>query len=150
MSLSVHAFLRRETQAIIYHIALDSGMEQMRYVMQQGDSEAMLSGFVNIFSVFWSKNQLLIRRVHGIAAIDPEFGAAVESRNRRRRMAAARVVEIMNRQRERQTARPEEQQAATLCALTSFEFFDVLAENCGSAAMAAGLLPEIVKKVLKV
>ena len=72
-------------------------MERMRFVMQQSDPSAMLSGFVEIFTGFWSRDTLLLRRIHGIAAIDPEFGAVLEARNKRRRMAATRVVGVLGK-----------------------------------------------------
>jgi hypothetical protein len=53
----------------------------------------MLVAFVAIFTGFLAKDRLLLKRIHGIAAIDPEFGKAVAARNQRRQMAAARLVE---------------------------------------------------------
>lgn len=133
-------------EALFDQIALDSGMEQMRQVMQQADAEAMLNGFLDIFRLFWTKNRLLLKRIHGIAAIDPEFGAAVEARNRRRRSAAARIIEMIDRQRGGEAGSREER-AAMLCALTSFEFFEALAESRGGVEAAASLMPAIVKKI---
>jgi AcrR family transcriptional regulator len=135
-------------EALFDQIALDSGMEQMSHVMQQADAAEMLDSFVHIFIAFWTRNRLLLRRVHGIAAIDPEFATAVEARNNRRRMAAAKVVEMIDRRSRQREEAKKTAQAATLYALTSFEFFDVLAESCGSVEMAANLLPEIASKAL--
>ena len=74
-------------------IAQDGGMERMRDVMMSSDTEAMLDGFIAVFANFWARNRLLLKRIHGIAAIDPEFGDAIDARNQRRHMAATRVVE---------------------------------------------------------
>jgi hypothetical protein len=60
-----------------------------------------------------------------IAAIDPEFGAVIEARNRRRLSAATRIARKMGVEHD------SEQRGAVLAALTSFEFFDAVAENCG-------------------
>jgi AcrR family transcriptional regulator len=131
-------------EALFDQLALDGGMERMRNVMRQTNTEAMLAGFVEVFADFWSRDRLLIRRIHGIAAIDPEFGAAVEARNRRRQMAAARVVDRL-----RDGGRdPEDrtQRIATLYALTSFEFFDALAEACGNVKDAASSVLKLVRK----
>jgi AcrR family transcriptional regulator len=131
-------------EALFDQLALDGGMERMRNVMQQTNTESMLAGFVEVFVDFWSRDRLLIRRIHGIAAIDPEFGAAVEARNRRRKMAAARVVDQL-----RDGGRdPEDrtQRIATLYALTSFEFFDALAEACGDVKDAANSVLVLVRK----
>ena len=51
------------------------------------------TGFIAVFSNFWAKNRLLLKRIHGIAAVDPEFGKAIQARNQRRQMAATRVIE---------------------------------------------------------
>jgi hypothetical protein len=109
----------------------------------------MLAGFVDVFSTFWTKDRLLIRRVHGIAAIDPELEAVVQARNLRRKGAATRIVELMD-QNDKGRAALKEQRIAALHALTSFEFFDALAESCGSAQEAAQLLPKIVKGALSI
>jgi AcrR family transcriptional regulator len=149
---TIYNLFRNKTgllEALFDQIAIEGGMERMRNVMTAADPESMLSGFVEIFSTFWAKDRLLIRRVHGIAAIDPEFGAVVEARNQRRKFAAARVVEMLDRRRGRDAA-GKEQRIATLHALTSFEFFDALAESCGNADAAARLLPGIVGKALSI
>ena len=133
-------------EALFDRIALDAGMERMRVVMQQTDPVVMLASFAEVFAGFWTKDRMLLRRVHGIAAIDPELGAAVEARNQRRKMAAARIVDGL----ERQSGRPVEskaQKAAALYALTSFEFFDVLADGCGGTEAAARELAEMVKSL---
>lgn len=147
-------------EALFDQLALDAGMERMRIVMQQPGAESMLSGFVKVFTDFWAKDRILIRRIHGIAAIDPEFGAAVEARNRRRQVAATRIVERiageidaskidaseingseMNKDRQKE-------KIAALWALTSFEFFDAVAESCGNPHEAAGVVLALAKKAL--
>lgn len=134
-------------EALFDQIALDAGMDRMRSVMQATDAASMLTGFVAIFTSFWTKDRLLIRRAHGIAAIDPEFDAVIEARNQRRRFAATRVIEMLDRRSGADSAGKAERIAA-LHALTSFEFFDALAESCGSADESARLLPGIVERVL--
>jgi AcrR family transcriptional regulator len=131
-------------EALFDQLALDGGMDRMRVVMQQTDAEAMLAEFVEVFTGFWTRNRLLLRRIHGIAAIDPELGAVLEARNRRRQMAALRVVDQVSGKGGKREER--KQKIATLYALTSFEFFDALAESCGEAKDAAGLLLAITKK----
>jgi len=134
-------------EALFDQIALEGGMERMRNVMQAASPESMLASFVEIFSTFWTKDRLLIRRVHGIAAVDPEFGAVVEARNQRRKFAATRVIEMLDRRSGREAV-GKEQRVATLHALTSFEFFDALAVSSGGVHEAARLLPGIVERAL--
>jgi AcrR family transcriptional regulator len=131
-------------EALFDQIAMDGGMERMRNVMQQTNAEAMLTGFVEVFTTFWMKDRLLIRRIHGIAAIDPELGAMVEARNRRRQAAAARIVDRLAGTDTKRRA----QQVATLYALTSFEFFDAMVESYGGEKGAAHIVLSLARKAL--
>ena len=135
-------------EALFDQLALDGGMERMRAVMQQTDTEAMLAEFVEVFTGFWAGNRLLLRRIHGIAAIDPELGAVLEARNQRRQMAAARVVDQLGKRSGRKDTDDRKQRIATLYALTSFEFFDALAESCGGESDVAGLVLGMVNRAL--
>jgi AcrR family transcriptional regulator len=136
-------------EALFDEIAIEGGIQRMRNVMQAENPKLMLSGFIEIFSAFWAKDRLLMRRIHGIAAIDPEFGAVVEARNKRRMFAATRVIEMLN-QRSRTANGGKDARIAVLHALTSFEFFDAFAESCGSIDEAARLLPEMIERALNI
>jgi AcrR family transcriptional regulator len=118
-------------EALFDQLAMAGGMERMRHVMQKADSKSALSALIDVFCEFWAKDRLLIRRIHGIAAIDPEFGAAVEARNRRRQGAVARILQRLDAEGSKRTPAEQSQQAAAVYALTSFEFFDVLADAIG-------------------
>ncbi len=131
-------------ETLFDQIARDGGMERMRDVMMARDAGAMLDGFVDVFSTFWSRNRLLLKRIHGIAAIDPEFGKAIEERNQRRHGAAARVIERLGDRVQGQGA----EKIACLVALTSFEFFDALAEASGSVEAAEERLPGLIRRAL--
>jgi AcrR family transcriptional regulator len=131
-------------ETLFDQIARDGGMERMRDVMMARDAGTMLDGFVDVFSTFWSRNRLLLKRIHGVAAIDPEFGKAIEARNQRRHGAAARVIERLGDRVEGQRAG----KIACLVALTSFEFFDSLAEATGSVESAQRQLPGLIRRAL--
>jgi hypothetical protein len=113
----------------------------MREVMMLPPGDAQLTRFVGIFCGFWAKNRMLIRRVHGMGAIDPEFGAVIEARNQRRLMAATRIAQRMGGDESRE-------KAAMLAALTSFEFFDALAESCGREAEAEAMVLRLARSAL--
>lgn len=135
-------------EALFDLIALDGGMDRMREVMTAGDAEAMLDGFIRVFSDFWAKNRMLLKRIHGIAAIDPEFGKAIQARNQRRQMAATRVVERLDGRAHSTQAQSKTERIAGLVALTSFEFFDAFAESLGGSEMAQKGLPGLIKRAL--
>ena len=130
-------------EAVFDLIALDSGMERMREVMMLPPGHAQLVRFVGIFCSFWARNRVLLRRVHGIGAIDPEFGAVIEARNRRRLTAATRIVERLG-------GEDVKQRAAMLAAITSFEFFDVLAESGGNEAEAEAMVLRLVRSAVAI
>lgn len=136
-------------ETLFDQIAADAGMERMREVMTTSDPNAMLDCFIGIFSNFWVKNRLLLKRIHGIAAVDPEFGQAVKARNQRRQMAATRVLERLDG---RTTGRSKEggraERVASLVALTSFEFFDALAESLGNEDAAREQLPMLIRRAM--
>jgi len=130
-------------------IAVDGGMERMRLVMQQADAESALARFVEVFCDFWAKDRLLIRRIHGIAAIDPEIGQVVQARNQRRQGAVGRILQLQDAEGVKRSAEEQSERAAALYALTCFEFFDVLAESCGSTEEAARLVRVLAEKALR-
>lgn len=134
-------------EALFDQLAMAGGMERMRHVMQKADGQSALSAFVDVFCEFWAKDRLLIRRIHGIAAIDPEFGAVVEARNRRRQGAVARILQLLDAEGNKRTPAEQSQRAAALYALTSFEFFDVLADAIGTRE-AAHVVRRLVRSAI--
>jgi len=124
-------------EALFDRMAFDAGMVRMRQVFMAPDGESMLAAMVDVFTVFWTKDRLLLKRIHGLAAIDPEFGRAVEMRNRRRHEIAERVIERLYAGQPGVGEDERTRKVACLAALTSFEFFEALVESSGSAEKAA-------------
>jgi len=129
-------------EALFDLLALEGGLGSMRDAMTQPSAEAMLERFVEVFCRFWMSNRVLIRRIHGIGAIDPEFGAVIEARNKRRLMAATRIVSRSG------ADSAVEQKASIIAALSSFEFFDALADNLRDERAAATIVLELARAVL--
>lgn len=128
-------------EALFDWIALDGGMERMREAMTQPSAEAMLEQLTHVFCGFWASNRLLLRRIHGIGAIDPEFGTVIAARNQRRIAIATRVVSRF------QSAADSQQKIAALAALTSFEFFDTVMEFCPDEARAEAIILHLARKL---
>lgn len=137
--------------ALFDELALSGGMDRMgevmRSVMSGTDAEAMLEEYVRVFTGFWSRDRLLLRRIRGIATFDPEFEAALEGRNQRRRFSAPRVVERLAMLRGSDDAK-NVRLADALYAMTSFEYFDVLADAVGGEAEATEALVAQLKALL--
>jgi hypothetical protein len=122
-------------------MALDGGMDRMRDAMTQPSPDAMLALFVEVFCHFWSSDRVLMRRIHGLGAIDPEFGEVIEARNRRRLMAATRIASRIG------AGKGSEQRAATLAALTSFEFYDALVGNSIDERQASAIVLDLARNL---
>ena len=135
-------------EALFDRLAMDAGMMRMREVMTAPDGASMLAAMVNVFTGFWSKQRLALRRIHGLAAIDPEFGQAVAARNQRRQGIASRVIERLYEGRPDIGTEERARKVACLVALTSFEFFDALVESSGDMALAEGWVYPLVKDAI--
>ena len=135
-------------EALFDRIAGDAGMARMREVFLAADGKAMLAAMADVFTGFWAKDRMLLKRVHGIAAIDPEFGRAVEARNRRRHGIATRVIERLYADGPPVGEKERARKIAILTALTGFDLFEALVESCGDVEMAAGCVyPLVVRAV---
>ena len=133
-------------EALFDTMALEGGMERMRDVMRQpADPRAMLRALVPVFCRFWETHRLLFRRILGIGAIDPDFGEILEARNQRRHRIALHIAMSAMSGRSRRNA---ETAAASLAALTSFEFYDELVRYGQSAADAEAAILELALAVL--
>lgn len=135
-------------EALFDRMAMDAGMMRMREVMTARDGESMLFAMVSVFTGFWKKDRLLLRRIHGLAAIDPEFGRVVEARNQRRHGVASRVIETLSASRPDFEAVDTGRRVAGLVALTSFEFFDALVESFGGVDQACAALYPLVRRAI--
>ena len=133
-------------EALFDVIALDGGMDRMRDAMTQPSPDAMLSLFVEIFCHFWSSDRVLMRRIHGIGAIDPEFGEVIDARNQRRLIAATRIAGRLG-QEKIERGQGTNQRAAALAALTSFEFYDVLVESCIDERQAVAIVLDLSRNL---
>jgi len=135
-------------EALFDRMAMDAGMMRMREVMTAPDGESMLSAMVSVFTDFWKKDRVLLRRIHGMGAIDPEFGRVVEARNQRRHGIAVRVIERLYARRPEAEREEQARRVACLVALTSFEFFDALVESSGSVDQAQAALYPLVRRAI--
>jgi AcrR family transcriptional regulator len=133
-------------EALFDVIALDGGMDRMRDAMAQPSPDAMLSLFVEIFCHFWSSDRVLMRRIHGIGAIDPEFGEVIDARKQRRLIAATRIAGRLG-QEKIERGQGTNQRAAALAALTSFEFYDVLVESCIDERQAVAIVLDLSRNL---
>jgi AcrR family transcriptional regulator len=86
-----------------------------------------LDGFVAAFAGFWDSDRIVIRRIRGLAAIDPDFELAVRARDERRREGLKTIVSRIAELCHKPPPAARDDVIAILHTLTSFETFDNLA-----------------------
>ena len=116
-------------EALFDRMATRGGIEGLAVAMQEPDPIVMLTKFVEVFTGFWSSDRVAIRRIHGLAALDPELGRIDRARNERRRMAASRVVDAFIRRFGKPVALDRADAIDLLFTATSFDFFDSFAAS---------------------
>lgn len=115
-------------EALYNYIALRGNIRELAAVFQKGnDPVQWLHEFIRFFAGFWQSDRDLIRRLHGLGAIDSEIGQGLRARNERRRNGARVIVEHYDRVYLPRSPIHESTIIDTLHMLTSFETFDALA-----------------------
>jgi len=68
------------------------GVARLVAALALDDPEATLAEFVRTFADVWQEDRLVIRRLQGLAALDPEFAAVWDAREARRREGLRTIV----------------------------------------------------------
>lgn len=130
-------------EAVFDDLARAGGMESMRSAMMQPSPEKRLAAMIEVFARFWSASRTVLRHIRALAATDPELRAAIRARDERRRMACEHIVRGFS------GARPDTApKANALWALTSFEFFDLLAGDKPTPAAQAKTILHLARAAL--
>jgi AcrR family transcriptional regulator len=100
------------------------GMALMPEVFRRPDPIDALAAFVTTLAHIYDSARPVFRRLHGLAAIDPELGEALTMRQERRRDG---VRTLVGRLGKRAGGLPADELIDVLFTLTSFASFDQLA-----------------------
>jgi hypothetical protein len=103
-----------------------------------------MNDFVLVFARFWASDRDVIRRLHGLAAIDPEIGKGLQSRSERRRHGVRTIMERYSRVNPGLSSIREPIVIDTIHMLTSFETFDALAGSMRSLDEVVAIVREHV------
>jgi len=110
------------------YIARRGNMQELANVFRYGNDPLQnLHEFIRFFVNFWQSDRDLIRRLHGLGAIDSEIGQGLRTRNERRRNGLRVIVERYECSYVQLTPLENPIAIDTLHMLTSFETFDALA-----------------------
>lgn len=110
------------------YIARRGNMQELANVFRYGNDPLQhLHEFIRFFVNFWHSDRDLIRRLHGLGAVDAEIGQGLRARNERRRNGIRVIVDRYERSYLPLTPPEKPLAIDTLHMLTSFETFDALA-----------------------
>lgn len=114
-------------EALFDDLAVRGLVERLRASFARPEPREALDELVAAFAGFWSSDRIVIRRIRGLAALDPDFEQAVRARDERRREALRTIVGRLATPYQKPTPVGQEDVIAILHTLTSFETFDNLA-----------------------
>lgn len=115
-------------EALYDYLASRGGMQRMPEVFREPDPSKALDKLVSIFVAFWSSDQVVIRRLRAMAALDSEIREGLRSRDARRHHIAREILKRMAANEKKKY--PEEHFAANadvIATLTGFATYDALA-----------------------
>jgi AcrR family transcriptional regulator len=129
-------------------LACHGGLEQLCGVFANPDALAALSELIVVFCRFWDSDRLLARRLHGLAALDPDFEQVLRNRQGRRREGLNVIVGRLAAKHKKLARQGREELVDMLYALTCFETFDALSGTTRTAEEVAALMQRMVRTVL--
>ena len=136
-------------EALYDHLAQRGHMEQMADVFRESDTSSAIVKMVRTFVSFWAADPQAMRRLRGMAALDPEIAQGIRARDARRPRIA---LEILKRASSSRHAKREGGQqrvtADVLGMLTSFETYDALARAGHTEDHIAAILTRLARWVV--
>jgi len=114
-------------EALFDDLAARGLMERLPAAFAKPEPLEALAAFVAAFTHFWASERLVLRRIRGLAALDPVFEEAVRARDERRREGLRVIVGRLAEQHGRPSAGALDEVVDLLFSLTSFETFDAVA-----------------------
>jgi AcrR family transcriptional regulator len=113
-------------EAVFDDLAAAGRIYELRDAFRRRDPLEALSEFIQVFVGFWTSGRILLRRMHGMASVDPELERALRSRGERRRRGLTVLVQRIAEERGLPKSASVEDVVDVLFAITSFETYDVL------------------------
>ncbi len=115
-------------EALCDALAARGGLkEKLPGAFGQADPRVALDELIRAFGHFWAADRLVTRRLHALAALDPEIEKVVQARQERRRGGLGALVGRLTAAGHFSGRASAEELTAQLQVLTGFETFDALA-----------------------
>jgi AcrR family transcriptional regulator len=130
-------------EALCDTLASSGGMEQLAEAFRRADPRDALDRYITVFARFWESDRLVLRRLRGLAALDPDFGQVIRARDERRREGLGVLVRrIVGQPQPQPETMALEEVVNMLYTLTSFECFETLA---GPARSLEEVAPQVIR-----
>ena len=113
-------------EAVCDALAEDGQMSELPSAFMNPDPVQAIETFIMSFGRFWDADRHVMRRLRGLAALDPEVGAVITGRDQRRR--AGLEVLVTRLDTDGLLTVTKVLAVRILFTLTSFEIFDTLAK----------------------
>ncbi|HLJ81077.1 MAG TPA: TetR/AcrR family transcriptional regulator, partial [Ktedonobacterales bacterium] len=110
-------------EAMCDSLAGYGGMEQLATAFRQPEPLEALDTFIGVFGHFWESDRLVLRRLRGLAALDPDFEQVIRARDEWRRGGLRVIVGRLMERYGRPSQEAFDETVDVLFTLTSFECF---------------------------
>lgn len=114
-------------EALYDYLAQRGNMQRMPEVFREPDPSAAMDKVIAIFAGFWASDATAIRRLRGMAALDPEIARGIQARDLRRRHIFQEILKRMAARGGKALSEEElNSRADVLAMLTGFAAYDSL------------------------
>lgn len=125
-----------------------SGVPRLVAALGLADAVDTLAEFVRTFATVWQEDRLVIRRLQGLAALDPEFSQVWHAREERRREGMRQIATRVAARRRRPAKLDIDAVTAALYAIVAYETFDAMAGPDRTFEDVAPIVHQLARKSL--
>lgn len=129
-------------------LAARGRMSELAEAFQETDPLAALDRFIGIVTRFYATDRILLRRLRGLAAVDPDFAKGVGGRDERRRKGLTVLLGGIAERHGRPSEDNLDRALDVLHTLTSFETFDGLGRHGRTQAEVGAIMAELARAEL--
>jgi AcrR family transcriptional regulator len=129
-------------EAVFDSLASHRGAPRLVEAIQAPDPLAGLASFIRLLGAFWNADRLIVRRLQGLTAIDPDFEQIWHAREDLRRQGLERLAKRIAALRGRPAGARLKRSVDILYALVSFATFDAAA---GPDRPLTAVAPDLIR-----
>ena len=134
--------------ALADDLALRGGIaKNLAAAFTENDARVGLVRLIGAFVAFWSAEPEVMRKLHALTQLDPEFSAL--ERHGRRREAIRSMLERLRRQHHRPSAKTLARSIDVIHTLTAFDVYDTFAQSGWSDRAISAQLVKLAETALE-